>query len=143
VAAAAPVTALAEDGRMRQLQEALQARTQCLVVAAPAANPAPHGPPPQLQEALQARSRNILVTSLVDPAPAVIDLSGPSETASLGPVRATLPRAELRSVTFDFVTGVKTTVFGDGTTATEAFDARAMKDLAANDLAARRLPAVN
>lgn len=135
---ATPGTALAEDGRMRQLQEALQARTPSLVVTVPAATPAPHAPPPQLQEALQARSRNILVTSLVDPAPAVMDLSGPSETASLGPVRATLPRADLRSVTFDFVTGVKTTVFGDGTTATEAFDPKAMRDLAA-----RRLPAVN
>lgn len=132
------VPALAEDGRMQQLQEALQARTQSLLVTGQNSGPNPSSPSSRLQEALQARSRNILVTSLIDPAPAAIDLSGPSETASLGPVRSAMPRAELRSVTFDFVSGVKTTVFGDGTTATEAFDAKVVRDLAL-----RRSPALN
>lgn len=129
--------ALAEDGRMRQLQEALQARTQTLVVTSLAPTP-PAAPTPSLQEALQARSRNILVTSLVDPTPAAVDLSGPSETASLGPVRAIAPRTELRSVTFDFSSGLKTTVFGDGAVVAEPFDVRAMRDLGS-----RREAAVN
>lgn len=140
-AAPAAATPLADDGRMRQLQEALQARTQSLLVTslAPTSAATPTATPIQpLQEALQARSRNILVTSLVDPAPVAMDLSGPSETASLGPVRAVAPRAEIRSVTFDFVSGVKSTLFGDGTTATEAFDTRSMQELAS-----RRSPPVN
>ncbi|CAA9343716.1 MAG: hypothetical protein AVDCRST_MAG90-2077 [uncultured Microvirga sp.] len=137
------VAALAEDGRMRQLQEALQARTQSLLLTSQIATSQnlasnPPSPTARLQEALQARSRDILVTSLIDPAPPAIDVSGPSETASLGPVRGTLPRAELRSVTFDFVSGVKTTVFGDGTAATEAFDTRL-----ARELALRRPPTLN
>jgi len=129
-AAAAP---LADDVRMRQLQEALQARTQSLLVTSAAASPAPAPPSlpgPQLQEALKARSQTILVTNIPDPQPAVLDLSGPSETASLGPVRVPSPRAEMRSVTFDFGSGLKTTVFGDGTIAKEAFDVRAVRELA-------------
>jgi len=123
--------ALAEEDRMRRLQEALQARMHTLLVTSLAASHEPFQDPSshsaKLQEALQARSHAILITSLADAAPAM-DLSGPSETASLGPLRAS-PGAELRSVTFDFVSGVKTTVFGDGTTATEPFDPKLLREV--------------
>jgi hypothetical protein len=100
------------------------------VKATPAAPPADDDHMRKLQEALQARAPSLLVTSVAEPAPSAEDPGHPQETASLG--RAPVPgvRSEPSSVTFDFQSGVKTTIFGDGAVATEPFDVRSMRELA-------------
>jgi hypothetical protein len=72
----------------------------------------------KLREALQARA-NSLATG--------------SNTAALPTMR---PTPEPRSVTFDFKSGVKTTVFADGTIVEDAFDVAAVRGMASTPPAA-------
>jgi hypothetical protein len=62
----------------------------------------------KLREALQARANTLTAT-----------------TGSIVP-----PRPEAQSVSLDFDTGMKTTVFKDGSTVREPFDVAAMRGLA-------------
>jgi hypothetical protein len=78
-------------------------------VAAPPAAAAQDDPMAKLREALQARANTLTVT-----------------TGSIVPP----PRPEAQSVSLDFDTGMKTTVFKDGTTVREPFDVSALRGLA-------------
>jgi hypothetical protein len=96
------------DDRMLKLQEALQSRAKALVTT-----PIPAGPSPAPVEAKAA----------IDP-PAM-----PVATGSLNAVSN--PRAEPKSVTFDFQSGVKTTLFANGALIQEKFDVPSLRGLAA------------
>ncbi len=111
---------------------------------APVAQPAPLAPlgddarMKKLQEALKARAQNLLVSNVGEPRPAPPPPPHPISTASISvakppPLPPSPPPApaDPRSVTLDFGSGVKTTIFADGTIATEPFDVAAMKDIAA------------
>jgi hypothetical protein len=105
VAQPAPLAPLSNDERMKKLQEALKARAENLLVSNPPAEPraARQDPPHPISTASIALSKQPLPPAPADP----------------------------RSVTLDFGSGVKTTIFADGAIATEPFDVKAMKDLAA------------
>jgi hypothetical protein len=89
----------------------------------------------KLQEALKARAQNLLVSNAAEPRPAREDPAHPMSTASISPHKPPPPMpaasADPRSVTLDFGSGVKTTIFADGAIATEPFDVAAMRELAA------------
>jgi hypothetical protein len=78
----------------------------------------------KLQEALHAHARTL--ASNTEPPSDV--LPAPRGLSSLRPVPAS---PEPKAVSFDFQSGVKTTVFTDGTKVEEPFDPAAMKGLAA------------
>jgi hypothetical protein len=82
---------------------------QPVPVAAPPAPAAQADPMAKLREALQARANTLTAT-----------------TGSIAPA----PRPEAQSVSLDFDTGMKTTVFKDGTMVREPFDVSAWRGLA-------------
>lgn len=87
----------------------------------------------KLQEALQARANSLTTGGTGTPAPAV---SGPAPAVApvnsldLGNARAVAPPREPRSVSLDFKTGIKTTLFTDGASVEERFDVSSLKGLA-------------
>jgi hypothetical protein len=76
----------------------------------------------KLQEALRARA-STLTTGIV-PEPQ-------GHAAPIEPQPLAAAEAEPQSVSFDFRSGVKTTIFGDGAVIVEPFDVRSLKGLAA------------
>jgi hypothetical protein len=105
-APAAPIGSPTEEQRLQGLREALQARASRLVTTGSTGAGAPPAPQPQNGQ--------------------------PLATSSIGESKAAAPPPprEARSVSLDFETGIKTTLFSDGTTLKERFDIEALKALA-------------
>ena len=82
------------------------------------------------QEALRERARAIVMTSTSEVA-AAPESSAPAATGSLASAPAANARPEPRSLSFDFQSGLKTTVFANGTSVQEKFDIPSLKGLAA------------
>ncbi len=91
----------------------------------------------RLEQALKAhaqRLRTAITTERASPADNLI----PFVTAAANTSAVATPRVDARSVWLDFDSGVKTTLFRDGTTTEEAFDIQALRELAASLSPAKR-----
>jgi hypothetical protein len=155
----ATATRPAREGRARPAAAPVVTLTAALPVPAPLANstapdakreptaappvaaPAtPIAPPTEeqrlngLREALQARASRLVTTGSTGAGapPAAQPQNGqPLATSSIGESKAAVsPQREARSVSLDFETGIKTTLFSDGTILKERFDIEALKGLA-------------
>jgi hypothetical protein len=90
----------------------------------------------RLEQALKAHAQR-LRTAITSERASPADNLNPFVTA-VANTSAIPPRVDARSVWLDFDSGVKTTLFRDGTTTEEAFDIQALRELAASLSPAKR-----
>jgi hypothetical protein len=83
-----------------------------------------------LQKALQARASTLAVSSPPLSAGSGQATTSPDATGSLVAAEAPPPATEPRSVSFDFHSGMKTTVFSNGASTAEPFDPSSIRPLA-------------
>jgi hypothetical protein len=89
----------------------------------------------KLQEALQEKAR-VIARAVTGDSPVLDSNLSPQATGSVRPAAP-----EPRSVSFDFQSGVKTTVFSNGALVEEKFDVPSLKGLAAPSPAPQSAPA--
>jgi hypothetical protein len=112
------------------------ARPEAAVPTAPPPTATPPASDERLQglrEALQARAGRLVTTGSTGAVPAQSPArsSEPAAASDVGETKTAGPPREARSVSLDFETGIKTTLFSDGTTSRERFEIEALKGLAA------------